>query len=139
MANKNFMKPGRGKVDITQYDDIYEYMEDRAEENEEFWGEDLNTEKEKTIKKVDQLCKEIAAQAHDITYKWSSIQHNDQHAMFQLQTGKAGYVLLSKRTVDLFAELFKASDMHSLHALGDHVNINFFVMDIWNKCKTIND
>lgn len=139
MANKNFMKPGRGKVDITQYDDIYEYMQDRADENDEFWGEDLDTEKEQAIKKADSLCKEIASQNRAITYKWTPLHHNERHAIFQLKTSKAGYVLLGKRTLDLFAELFKVSDMHSVHALGEVININFIVADIWNKCGTVHD
>lgn len=119
--------------------DIYDWAEYKMEENNAFFGEDVNEEKVNLLQDMIGYANQIAELDKDFTVKPFLINNRDANAGVQLQTGLVGYMTKDQRVKDLLAKLNTSADMISVSALSEKILMNYDVLNVWNTTSKIYD
>ncbi len=121
------------------YDDIYEYAIAKGKENDEFYGTDLDEEKEAKVTYLQKSAQRLTEVEPDIKCKPFLINSRSQIGGVQLIMGDVGYFTTDERMKLLMAALFENAECVSLSALGEGVVMNFDVLDVWLTRGSIYD
>ena len=123
--------------EIEQYDDFYDWLEAKADENEAFWGTDLNEEKAARVKTLIGYAHEITQRDRYIHYELFPINNRSQNAGVQLQMSNAGIFVTDERVKELLALLSTTADLVWISALGEGIVMNFHVLQMWDTKSNI--
>lgn len=117
--------------EMEQYDDIMDWAEDKAEENEEFWGDDLNEEKNERLTRMREACIKLTEIDRDIKHKYQTFDNSNQNGTVQI-VFPGIYFSPDKRVTDVLSKLCEDADHIWLSSMNGKITMTFAVADMWN-------
>ena len=121
--------------EMEQYDDILDWAEDKAAENEEFWGDDLNTEKNERLTRMREACIKLAEIDHSIKHKYMTFDNSNRNGTVQI-VFPGIYFSPDKRVTDVLAKLCADADHVWLSSTNGKITMTFAVEDMWDTPGT---
>lgn len=125
-------------ANINDYDDVYKYAQDQAEENEEFWGTDLNSDKAERMNRIRSICIKLTDLDRAIIYDPLPFDNTNRNGGGRIRIPGV-FFISDKRISDLLAELYKEADAVWMAAPQGEISLTFDVLDVWNEHGTIRD
>lgn len=113
---------------------------DKGDESEEYWGTDLNIEKNEKLTRMREMCLKIAEYDNLITPKFLPFDNSDRHAGVQLLFPSL-YFGADKRIAYWLSKLYAETEDVWMSAIGKDgkIALTFSVRDMWNNNGTIHD
>ena len=121
--------------EMEQYDDILEWAEDKAAENEEFWGDDLNPEKNERLVRMREACIKLTEIDRQIKHKYMTFDNSNQNGTVQI-VFPGIYFSPDKRVTDILAKLCEDADHVWLSSMNGKITMTFAVEDMWDTPGT---
>lgn len=125
--------------EIEQHGSIYDFAAEKAEENDDFLGVELDEAKKKRLDAIGKLCEQVASLNSTAKYKRTMLDNQSRHGMEQIEW-KSLALLTDRKTLDALSELFRLSDNVWLASpVGGGILMSFCVCDIWSRWERISE
>lgn len=119
-------------ADIRDYDNIYEYAEAQEEENEQFYGTDLDETKAERLREMQKICIELADLDSGIKNEFFVFDNTCMNASVQVRFPSI-FFSPDKRIASLLSDLYGKADYVWMSSASGDILLTFSIADMWKK------
>ena len=121
-------------ANIKDFDDIYDWANAQADENEDFIGIELDDKKMEKVEAIRTYCKKIVDRDSGVNIVPLQFDNESRNALTQLSF-PALYFTGDKRLLDSMETMLNLADSFAMAAEKGRIYLTFAVHEIWAKWK----
>ena len=121
----------RRGVKLEDFDDIYDYAQEKADENDRFRGHDLNAVKMERLNAMREVCRKLAEADDRFRFECVPFSNRERNGSVMLTLPSVA-LCDDRRVLNALSDLFRLSDIFIESALGGDLRLTFSVHDMWD-------
>ena len=122
-------------ANIKDFDDIYDWANAQADENENFIGVELDEKKMERVQAIRDCCKKIVDRDSGVQIVPLQFDNESRNALTQLSF-PTPFFTGDKRVMDALETMIDIADSFSIASDAKDIYMTFIVLEIWAKWKT---
>ncbi len=111
--------------------DIYDYTQEKADENDSFRGHDLNAKKMERLNAMREVCRKLSEADSRFSFECVPFSNRERNGSVMLTLPSVA-LCDDRRVLNALSNLFRLSDIFIESTLGGDLRFTFSVHDMWD-------